>query len=62
MEWISVKDDKPEYYKDVLVYINSGIRIAWRGNDGEKDMWTIFPTDILIHPEFWMPLPEPPKQ
>lgn len=64
MEWISVKDRLPEYVKgktsskEVLVYSkDGGIGICFVNPGGA---WYLDDFDIEIN--YWMPLPEPPKE
>lgn len=59
-KWISVKDNLPDDFKDVLVYCSfhesNWLEVAhqFRGNwwKGGKSMLNV---------SYWMPLPEPPK-
>ena len=62
MEWISVKDRLPEIGEHVLVFANdivsSWVEIAWM----DKSDWhtsSDYEWPCLV--DFWMPLPESPK-
>lgn len=56
MEWISVKDRLPGEYTDVLcLYNNDEYGIDYVNTKG------LFMADFPIQPNYWMPLPEPPK-
>ena len=68
-EWISVDDERPQYYHPVLCYgycsfyHNPHSFVCWLASDGEKDIYTISGTDYIINNvTHWMPLPEPPLQ
>ena len=62
MEWISVKEDLPQYYSVNLCYGNNSTATCWRANDGDKDIYTIAGTDnIMQNITHWMPLPPLPK-
>lgn len=58
--WIDLKTSSPEYYKPVLVNTNNGTCVvAWRANDGQKDIYTIDKTDVIIKGVCaWQCLPE----
>ena len=59
--WISVEDEMPEPYKNVLVVNRSGVTIAWyngryweRGaNTNHRSLKTV---------THWMPLPDQPRE
>ena len=71
MSWINVKDRFPDKYDFVLVWDNlmgtntaSGVDIstaAYQGN-GEWEDYMGQPHSYSDHIQYWMPLPEPPKQ
>ena len=64
--WISVKDRLPKERQDVLLKFPSNMAVGflvkggWMVNSGGN--WT---TNVLEYdevPQYWMPLPEPPKE
>mgnify|MGYP002512875693 CR=1 FL=1 len=56
-KWINAKEHVPADCVDVLVYRDGGFAIAHTIMD---DDWTY--TGLGGDPEYWMPLPEPPKE
>lgn len=64
-KWISVKEERPPYYTNVLVFGGlTGTRrnIAWLASDGDKDIWTrLNSMSTIENVTHWQPLPEPPK-
>lgn len=70
-KWISVDGEEPRYYDVVLVWgkcdspgipERNEMYMAWRASDGEKDYYTIYPTNIILTDVyFWMNLPDNPK-
>lgn len=54
-EWVSVKDGLPPKLTLVLVCNHGIYDIAFVGDRGN---WV----NKLFEPEYWMPLPEPPKE
>lgn len=65
-EWISVKQEVPEYGKRVLLYMKAPtwgdkqIHIGCRTHtDQSGDHWNVDYGHYISH---WMPLPEPPKE
>jgi hypothetical protein len=64
MNWIPINERLPDLYQSVVTYSYSfGIVVAWRANDGEKDLWTLSKYLLLIDtPTHWMPLPPAPAQ
>lgn len=63
MEWISVKDQLPEKYKEVLVYSKERIFHAFWDNISSSiyDWYDIQNLWIIEDISHWMPLPKPPK-
>ena len=70
MEWISVEDRLPERGQDVLIYFETGNNMAVgfiTGQDKSLSFWATYTddgwyTDCDSIPQFWMPIPEPPKE
>lgn len=66
MSWISVKDDLPEYDQLVLIWykhmVNGNAAVAFC----EVGKWYLFHTSTsdepINEPDYWMPIPEPPKE
>jgi len=60
--WISIKEEKPDYYEIVLVKKKhlDGVFTAWMAcMDDESLMFTVFPTEMLVHIEdieYWKPI------
>jgi len=69
MEWIKIlgNDDKPNYYKGVIIFADGKIHYDWhRLSDGDDEYYGSLNTDLIIDSSkvtHWMPLPliEPPK-
>ncbi len=64
-EWIDVKDIKPDYYKQVIIFTNRGkILYEWhRLNDGEYDFYANLNNGDLLginEVTHWMPTIKPP--
>jgi len=63
--WVKVTpEQKPDYYQPVPVVCNQGCKhMVWRATDGEKDIWTVFETDLVINePAYYYPLPPSPEK
>lgn len=64
MEWISVKDKLPDNEERVAVlyrYKNKSRLTKWNAEyDIENKRWKTYHLDDCTI-EYWMPLPEPPK-
>lgn len=60
--WISVKDEKPVYYKGVIIFDGEKIHYEWhRLADEEGEFYGSTNTDRIIEKvTHWMPLPEKP--
>jgi len=56
-KWISVKEEKPEYYKPVNVKSGNLETTAWRANN-LRDIYTISGTNIVLKetPTHWKPI------
>ena len=67
MNWINIKDEKPELGTGVLVYLTNGfITVAYRKIENGNFAWQLFgDKDLNVQPndqvEYWMPLPKAPK-
>ena len=63
--WYEVKDQKPPQNTDILVLIESTIRIGSYSRGSGKyhpiDQWHILGTSRNQTPSHWHPLPPPPK-
>ena len=60
-EWISVKDEMPEPFLNVLVWIENG-KAANMGYVTQAGHWFVhFWYTAPVKVTHWMPLPEPPK-
>jgi|ADGO01.1.fsa_nt_gi Protein of unknown function (DUF551). len=61
-EWISVEDELPEEYADVLVTDGEDVGLGFYVRDGDYDaLWT-YPGNCVRGLEtHWQPLPEPPQ-
>lgn len=69
MEWVSVKDGLPKPDIDVLVYFERSGCMAVGSilYPDDNKHWTYnredgFYKDSDVAPNFWMPLPKPPKE
>lgn len=64
MEWISVKDEKPTYYKGVIIFDGKNIYYDWhRMADEEGEFYGSMNTNKIIETiTHWRPLLEPPKK
>lgn len=68
MKWISVKERLPNYNEEVLFLSKLTVRICFVGYRVEEGAYSDPEgnglTDSLIfkYYNFWMPLPEPPKE
>ena len=60
-EWISVKDRLPEVNHTVLVYGGNGITIDWLEDYGELGLRWGNLCCGSYKPEYWRPMPQPPK-
>lgn len=65
MEWISVKDrlpDTDDYF--LIVDYHGNVEMAWfdlyRTKKFQQYDHNVYPFEI--HANYWMPLPEPPKE
>jgi hypothetical protein len=57
--WTPIEIRQPEYYKEVLAHLeDGGMCIVWRASDGEKDIYTVQCSDIIVDPIYWRPLPD----
>ena len=56
-EWISVEDELPELFVDVLVFRNGKIEIDYNEDDG----WFAYDFEKK-RATHWMPLPQPPAE
>ena len=67
MSWkkILTNDDKPVYYKPVIIFAKNKIQYKWhRLSDGDNEYYGSLDTDIIIPGEdvtHWRELVEPPK-
>lgn len=68
-EWISVKNRLPEMDVDVLMLFSEYGQMAVGSilYQDDAEHWTCniggqYYTDSTCAPDFWMPLPEPPKE
>lgn len=68
MEWISVKDQIPDFDIKVLAYDNQRIYIAFRSKELDyNEHWTVsepennYPWGCTGAVTHWMPLPETPS-
>lgn len=69
-EWVSIKDRMPETDTDVLVYINGKIKIDYRTedyypSDDDDDLisdYSWHKHGSMNNNDWWMSLPEPPKE
>lgn len=63
MEWISTKDEKPIYYKAVIIFDGVKIHYEWhRIADEHGECYVSLNTNQIIeNVKYWMPLPEKPK-
>lgn len=69
MEWVGVKDSLPEPDVDVLMFFaKSGLMaVGSMVYPDDTEHWTCntggeWYTDSACCPDFWAPLPKPPKQ
>lgn len=63
MEWISVNDEKPIYYKSVIIFDGTNIHYEWhRVADEDGEYYVSLNTDRIIeNVTYWMYVPEKPK-
>ena len=66
-QWISVKDRLPETMTDVLLKFTSNMAVGYIGCDGwwvasGGNWYTRVMEGVDEMPQFWTPLPEPPKE
>lgn len=59
-DWISVKDRSPQEDVDVLVWNGVAHKIAAYTTNPRKRWYGYNGNEILV--EYWMQLPEPPKE
>lgn len=64
MEWISIQDEKPTYYKAVIIFDGEKIYYEWhRMADEHGEFYASLNTDRIIeNVTHWMSLPEKPKE
>lgn len=66
MEWISIKDELPPYYKEVIIFNGKEVLYKWHRLSNEE--WEYFANvqnyDVisLENITHWMPLIENPKE
>jgi len=58
--WVSVDDVLPEEDTDVMVWNGCGMEIAAYTTNPAKRWYTYTGQKVFV--EYWMPLPEPPKE
>lgn len=67
MEWIKIvnRDDKPNYYKGVIIFADGKIYCDWhRLSDGDSEFYGSLKTDLIIDGDkvtHWILMPENPK-
>lgn len=63
-EWISVYDEKPIYYKAVIIFDGNKIHYEWhRMVDEHGEFYASLNTDRIIeNVTHWMLLPDKPKE
>lgn len=59
-KWISVEERLPESEVPVLLLYKSGYRVIGYWYDDFAE-WDDMSDAQISHPDFWMPLPEPPE-
>ena len=68
IEWIRTKDRQPESEGYYLVYtVTEGIPTLptlaeYHKSDGFNPYWTDCHYDEFCYPDYWMPLPDPPRE
>lgn len=63
-EWISVKDEKPTYYKSVIIFDGNKIHYEWhRMVDEHGECYVSLNTDRIVeNVTHWRPLLENPQK
>lgn len=67
VEWVSVKDRPPEEKVDVLIAFPRNMCVGflangmWYVNSGDCWFTGVYEEDGDALPQYWMPLPTPPK-
>lgn len=59
--WISVEDRLPENCVEVLLYYKKG-HLSMGYWDDDLCEWDGMTDEKIVSPDYWMPLPEPPKE